>query len=87
MSITFPNPSRSYDDRNDWVRFVGHDGMFQISFSIAAAALSKKIARQLSTEEDFLSAFDAERPSIETIASKAYSQTRKSSYAFTADDI
>ena len=87
MSLTFPNPSRSYDERNHWVRFVGHDGMFQISFSVAEDALSGKGSNPLQTEAEFLSAFDAARKLIQEVASKAYSKTRKSSYAFTAADI
>ena len=41
MSLTFPNRSRSYDEAGKRIRFVGHDGMFQISFSVAADAMTK----------------------------------------------
>ncbi|RUX63638.1 DUF1488 family protein, partial [Mesorhizobium sp. M7A.F.Ca.US.014.04.1.1] len=41
MSLTFPNRSRSYDEAGQRIRFVGHDGMLQISFSVAADAMAK----------------------------------------------
>ena len=41
MSLTFPNRSRSYDEAGKRIRFVGHDGMFQISFSVAADAMTR----------------------------------------------
>ncbi len=87
MGLTFPNPSRNYDTKNHLVRFVGHDGMFQISFSIEAAALSGRGSDPLRTEAEFLNAFDAARKLIQDLASKAYARTRKSSYALTAADI
>ncbi len=87
MSLTFPNSSRSYDARNGRVRFIGHDGMFQISFSVATDALSRKNATQPNTEDEFLAAFDAARARIQDVASKAYAKTRKSSYALTSADI
>lgn len=87
MSLSFPNPSRSYDSQSSRIRFLGHDGMFQISFSITVDALSERNSGPLDGEADFLRAFDAGHEFIQEIARKAYAKTRKSSYAFTAADI
>ena len=38
MTLNFPNPTRSYDEKRKAVRFVGHDGMFEVPFFIEAAA-------------------------------------------------
>ena len=86
MSLTFPNPSRSYDEAGKRIRFVGHDGMFQISFSVAADAISKAPSGTAISEATYLAAFDTASRSIHDIASKAYARTRKSIYVLTAAD-
>ncbi|ESW65205.1 hypothetical protein X769_16390 [Mesorhizobium sp. LSJC268A00] len=86
MSLTFPNPSRFYDEAGKRIRFVGHDGMFQISFSVAADALSKAPSGTATAEATYLAAFDTASSSIHDIASKAYARTRKSIYVLTAAD-
>ncbi|ESZ27458.1 DUF1488 domain-containing protein [Mesorhizobium sp. L2C067A000] len=86
MSLTFPNPSRFYDEAGKRIRFVGHDGMFQISFSVAADALSKAPSGTATAEAIYLAAFDTASSSIHDIASKAYARTRKSIYVLTAAD-
>lgn len=67
MTLAFPNPSRSFDGVRNAVRFMGHDGMFQIRFFVEAGALTKSDAakREAGTlEAKCLSAFDALRMSI-----------------------
>ncbi|WP_421916944.1 DUF1488 domain-containing protein [Mesorhizobium sp.] len=86
MSLTFPNTSRSYDSAGKRIRFVGHDGMFQISFSVAADAMSKMQPGTAANEAGYLAAFDTSSRSIHDVASKAYARTRKSMYVLTADD-
>ncbi|TPK83032.1 DUF1488 domain-containing protein [Mesorhizobium sp. B2-4-12] len=86
MSLTFPNRSRSYDEAGKRIRFVGHDGMFQISFSVAADAMSKIKPSTVANEAGYLATFDAEGSAIRDVASKAYDRTRKSLYVLTADD-
>ena len=41
MTLAFPNPSRSFDDARNAVRFIGHDGMFEVRFFVEAGALAK----------------------------------------------
>ncbi|CAH2396183.1 MULTISPECIES: DUF1488 domain-containing protein [Mesorhizobium] len=86
MSLTFPNRSRSYDEAGKRIRFVGHDGMFQISFSVATDAISKAPSEAPTAEATYLAAFDTASSSIHEIARNAYARTRKSIYVLTAAD-
>jgi hypothetical protein len=89
MTLAFPNPSRSFDEARNAVRFVGHDGMFQIRFFVEAGALTKSdtAVREAGTlEAKCLSAFDALRTSIQDVAREAYSHARHDSYTLTAAD-
>jgi hypothetical protein len=88
LTLEFPNRSRSFDEARNAVRFVGHDGMFQIRFFVEAAALAKSDIALRGTggsEAKCLSAFDALRTSIHDVARKAYSHRRSDSYTLTAD--
>ncbi len=87
MGLTFPNTSRSYDPDHGRIRFVGHDGMFQISFSITTDAVSLKRLDGAEAERGYLAAFDASRSRIQAIATKAYTRTRKTTYALTTADV
>ncbi|QDC02772.1 DUF1488 domain-containing protein [Mesorhizobium sp. 8] len=89
MTLAFPNPSRSFDEARNAVRFVGHDGMFQIRFFIEADALAKPDTKREAgaLEAKCLSAFDALRTSIYDVARKAYSHGRRDSYTLTAADL
>ena len=75
MALTFPNSSRSYDPDGQRIRFVGHDGMFQISFSISLDAISKRTFDVNEAEARYLNAFDEARKSIQDMAKKAYERT------------
>lgn len=89
MTLAFPNPSRSFDDVRNVVRFTGHDGMFQVRFFVEAGALTQPEASTQRTdawEAKCLSAFDAKRPSIHDVARKAYSRGRRDSFTLTAAD-
>ncbi|MBB2969852.1 DUF1488 domain-containing protein [Mesorhizobium sp. RMAD-H1] len=85
MTLEFPNRSRSFDEARNAVRFIGHDGMFEVPFFIEVAALARSGSRKLS-ETDFLTAFDAARGSIYEVAREAYSHERRTSYTLTAAD-
>lgn len=85
MTLEFPNRSRSFDETRNAVRFSGHDGMFEVSFLVEAAALARPGGTVLS-EADFLTAFDAARGSILEVAREAYSHGRRTSYTLTAGD-
>ncbi|MER8471554.1 DUF1488 domain-containing protein [Mesorhizobium sp. M1405] len=85
MTLEFPNRSRSFDEVRNAVRFVGHDGMFEVPFFVETAALAQPGRTQLS-EADLLTAFDAARNSIHDVAREAYSHGRRTSYMLTAVD-
>ena len=85
MTLAFLNPSRSFDEARNAVRFIGHDGMFEVPFFVETAALAKP-DRTVLTEADFLTAFDAARSSIHDVAREAYSHGRRTSYILTAAD-
>jgi hypothetical protein len=87
MGLEFPNPSRSYDPDNKRVRFTGHDGMFEIAFSIEVDALSKNTFAASEAEAGYLKAFDAASRFVREIARTAYERTTRHSYALTAADI
>ncbi|MCL6654924.1 hypothetical protein A6R70_21845 [Agrobacterium rubi] len=83
MSISFPNQSRSFDDRNRCVRFTGYDGMFEVKFYVATEILQCDKPPRDATEGDYLACFDALRPKILKAATSAYAKSR--SNAITLD--
>jgi hypothetical protein len=89
VTLDFPNPSRSFDETRNAVRFIGHDGMFEVPFFIEADALASSITKGggvEAAEAACLVAFDAARRSIHDIARKLYSRGRQTSYIITAAD-
>ncbi|MBL8575619.1 MAG: DUF1488 domain-containing protein [Mesorhizobium sp.] len=82
MTLKFLNPSRSFDEARNAVRFMGHDGMFEVPFFVESAALAKP-GRTLPSEMDSLAAFDSARSAIQDVA---YSHGRRTSYTLTAAD-
>lgn len=85
MTLEFPNRSRSFDEVRNAVRFMGHDGMFEVPFFVEANALATK-SRANPSEDDCLSAFDAARNSIHDVAREAYSHGRRNVYTLKAGD-
>jgi hypothetical protein len=86
MSLSFPNPSRSYDVAGQRVRFHGHDGMFEIAFLVDVKAFAEAAAEMAPSEADCLAAFDAARSSIYDVARKVYSHRRKNLCLLTPAD-
>lgn len=82
MTLTFPNRSRSYDETGHRVRFIGHDGMFEVPFFVETDALSTAAAG----EAHYLAAFDAARAKIHDVAREIYGNARKTVYVLTAAD-
>jgi hypothetical protein len=90
MTLTFPNPCRSFDVGRGAVRFTGYDGMFEVSFYVAAAALVPAEPDghgATPAEAACLSAFDARRSSVLEAARKAYAARRLPFYTLTAADL
>jgi hypothetical protein len=81
-SLSFPNPSRSYDETKRGVRFWGYDRTFEISFLVEEDALSKLDPETRQDETGFLSTFDVSRDRIRATAGNIYSRRRKAAYIF-----
>ncbi|MEQ9245168.1 MAG: DUF1488 family protein [Nitratireductor sp.] len=82
MTLEFPNRSRSFDEGRNAVRFIGHDGMFEVSFFVEASALAARAAG----EANLLAAFDAARATIYDVAREIYGNVRRTVYVLTAKD-
>ena len=50
MTLEFLNPSRSFDEVRNAIRFIGHDGMFEVPFFVEVEALAKSSAGLRSME-------------------------------------
>ena len=77
MTLSVPNPSRSYDESRRRVRFVGHDGLMQIRFFVPVVILAEDLVSRTPTESDYLSAFDGMRKRIFEIARKTYDSRQR----------
>jgi hypothetical protein len=90
VTLEFPNPSRSFDEERNAVRFVGHDGMFEVPFFIEADALASTIGKGgglEAAEAGCLTAFDMARRTVYDIARKLYSRGRQGRYTITVADV
>ncbi|AOF94484.1 DUF1488 family protein [Sinorhizobium sp. RAC02] len=81
MSLSFPNQSRSYEEAGKRIRFIGHDGMFEIPFFAGA-----DLFPAATSEAAYLNAFDAARVAIYKAARRAYSGARRTTYVLTRAD-
>jgi hypothetical protein len=87
MTLAFPNPSRSFDQARNAVLFFGYEGMFEIRFFVEASALAEGRSRGVTmSEAQYLSAFDAMRPSIYDVAREVYSNNGRNWNILTAID-
>lgn len=86
MTLTFPNPSRSYDEPRHAIRFSGYDGAFEIAFRLEVEALPMQHSSCAHREADYLVAFDRFRKSIQNVACEAYANDRRKMYLLTAAD-
>ena len=80
MALSFPNPSRNYDESVHGVRFWGYDQTFEIAFFIEDGALLKINANAKADEVGFLETFDVNLNLIRKLAGKIYSRRRKASH-------
>lgn len=83
MTLSFPNPSRNFDNTEIGVRFVGYDGMISVPFLIQKSAL-EGLGTVAPTEESLLAAFDASRATIYNVARRMYSNGKQTSYRITS---
>jgi hypothetical protein len=76
MSLTFSNPSRSYDERRSGVHFWGHDGTVEISFLIEREAIARLDNAVGRGEASVLGSFDRCRDKILKVAMRIYGRRR-----------
>jgi hypothetical protein len=84
MKLTFPNPSRSFDDGRNCVRFWGYDRTIEVSFCIDFSALTRLCPGVDPAEAGCLKAFDEGRERIHEVADEAFVQggSGKGAYAY-----
>ena len=86
MSLSFPNPSRSYDP--DWrrIRFWGNDSAMEVCFFLEEDAIFILRPNTKYTEEAILAAFDDAKERIFAVAAKIYTPRRRLGfYTLTGD--
>ncbi|MGL4197283.1 MAG: DUF1488 family protein [Allorhizobium sp.] len=71
MTLSFPNPTRAYDETRGQIRFIGHDGLNQVLFLLPVAAFDRA-GTSSRKERDYLLAFDRWRERILNAARAAY---------------
>ena len=90
MKLSFPNPSRSFDDSGKRIRFWGYDRAIEVSFFIGVDALKRLCPKMVDADTGFLKAFDEVRNRIHEVADEVYvrSGRGKAAYAYVlvADD-
>jgi hypothetical protein len=86
MTLNFSNPSRSYDEAGNRMRFWGYDGALEVAFFMEVGAFKKISAGTSRGEAALLTAFDRNRDKILEVAGKVYSRGRQSAYTLTASD-
>lgn len=77
MTLSFPNPTRTYDETRSLIRFIGHDGLNQILFLLPIAVFDREGVPGRRKERDYLLAFDRLRDRILTTARQAYQSRRR----------
>jgi len=84
--LTFPNTSRSYDERRRRMRFWAHDEALEIPFFLEASALFFLSPLTSCDEADLLKTFDLHRAAIQAAAARVYVRHRSQAYSLTAAD-
>ena len=74
MKLAFPNPSRSFDESGERVRFWGYDRAIEVSFFVEAEALKRLCPDMGAAETGFLKAFDETRGRIHEVADRIYAR-------------
>jgi len=77
VAIEFPNRARSYDESARRVRFLGHDGMFEIRFFVDIDVLANGPCEMATSEQAYLAAFDRFRARIIGVAERVYTSKPK----------
>jgi hypothetical protein len=84
MPLSFPNPSRSFDESGSRIRFWGYDRAIEVSFFVEFDALKRLSPGMATAEAGFLKAFDETRKRIHEAADEVYARAGrgKGAYAY-----
>jgi Protein of unknown function (DUF1488) len=82
MTLSFPNPSRSFDANKNRVSFWGYDSVIEITFFVEAGTLKRLCPEMSGAEAGFLQAFDNSVNRIHEVADKVYGRGGKGTYAY-----
>ncbi|CDY79020.1 hypothetical protein BGLT_01713 [Caballeronia glathei] len=80
-TLSFPNPSRSYDSARHCVCFWGYDNSREISFLVDDESLTKLNPDMGAGETALLATFDRNRERILGLAKSAYTGGPQNRYA------
>lgn len=83
MKLTFPNPSRSFDEGGNRIRFWGYDRAIEVSFFVEAAALKRLCPGVGSPETGYMDAFDEAQSRIYEVADELYQRGGKGKGVYT----
>jgi len=86
MTLNFPNGSRSYDERRNYIRFWGYDSAMEVPFFLEVNALFKLDPQTRELEAGYLEVFDTALDQIHEVARKVYAQARRGAYLLAAAD-
>jgi hypothetical protein len=87
MSLSFPNPSRTYDAPRRRIRFWGYDQSMEVTFFVEEEAIFKLCPKTPDVEAGILAAFDTVRERINAVADRMYApKSRRAFYLLAAYD-
>lgn len=72
MKLNFPNPSRSFDESSERIRFWGYDRAIEVCFFVEGEALKSLCPNMGASETGYLEAFDQARSRIHEVADEVY---------------
>jgi hypothetical protein len=81
-ALSFPNQSRSYDEKRSRVCFWGYDSIIEVSFFVDTSILEALFPQMVNAETGILQAFDTAREQIQNAAQKLYLTSRDGSHSF-----
>ena len=85
MTLSFPNPSRSFDSSRNAVSFVGYDKLAVITFCVDAGALAHSNGGHYSPDQ-CINAFDRQIELIHDAARRMYSKKKGTFYLLKTTD-
>ncbi len=82
MTLSFPNPNRSFDSDSNRILFWGYDNIMEVSFYLETEALDRFNSEKTKTESGFLQIFDDIRNQIYEVANNVYTRVGKGNRAY-----